>query len=159
MGGLAYFLALFWGLLWASALQFSKLGRWLAEKRTWITVVVGVGVDLVIALFVVEWDAWWRMALIIVASSVGVIFRSLWNELQEAKEEKRSKPRLPNKVQWNLDDIQALCPRMSKGLRRAEDRARRHEDCELLAELAGLGKEVERVLRKARDARYGEYCP
>ena len=159
MGGLEYFLSLFWGFLWAAVLQFTKLGRFLAEKRTWVTVVIGVGGDLAIALGVVEWDAWWRVALIVVASSAGVIFRSLWNEQREARKERASRPRLPNKVQWNLDDIQALCPRMQEGLREAEGLAKRHGDSALLAELAGVSREVERVLRKARDARYGEYAP
>jgi len=42
--------ALCWGILLAVFLQFSRMGRFLAVERTWITVVVGVGVDLLIGI-------------------------------------------------------------------------------------------------------------
>ena len=58
--------AIFFGLVWG--------GLW---------VVIGVGVDLVILLLVLEWSAWTPVAGVIAASSVGVIVRSLYNEHHE----------------------------------------------------------------------------
>lgn len=73
-------LALFWGISWALFLQFVPAGRWLAARRTWITVVVGVGVDLAILRMVLGFDAWLLVAGIFALSGVGVIARSLWLE-------------------------------------------------------------------------------
>lgn len=84
---LALVLALVWGVCWSVFLQFHPLGRFLAIKRTWITVVIGVGMDLMIALLVVEVEAWLKMAAIIVLSSMGIIARSLVNELREIRGE------------------------------------------------------------------------
>lgn len=82
----ALFLALIWGGIWAAFLQFVPLGRFLAQKRTWITVVIGVGVDLLIILMVVPWEYWKLFALVIAFSSIGIILRSLANEWDESKE-------------------------------------------------------------------------
>lgn len=76
-------LAVVWGAVWASVLQFTRFGRWLALKRTWITVVIGVGVDGLIALLVTPVTVWWRVAAIVAASSVGVIARAWINEHAE----------------------------------------------------------------------------
>ena len=80
---IAIFYALIWGVLWALFLQWHPWGQWLAVKRTWLAVVIGVGVDLVILLLVLEWSAWTAVAGVIAASSVGVIVRSLYNEHHE----------------------------------------------------------------------------
>lgn len=79
----AIFLALIWGALWAAYLQFSRYGHYLAVRRTWITVVVGIGVDLLIALVVIDLTAWLYICAIILASSFGIIARSLYNEHQD----------------------------------------------------------------------------
>lgn len=84
---LAFILAAIWGAIWAAFLQFSALGRFLAVKRTWITVVVGVGMVLAIGLINIPWAAWWRVATLIVLSSLAIIFRSLHNEWAEMREE------------------------------------------------------------------------
>ncbi len=76
-------LASLWGAGWALFLQFSEWGRWLAIRRTWITVVIGVGIDLVLLTKVLDMRAWWRVFGVIAASSVGIIVRSLANELAE----------------------------------------------------------------------------
>jgi putative flippase GtrA len=55
-------------------------GKWLAIKRTWLTVVVGVGVDLALLLMVLDIHTWSIVAAVIAASSVGIIVRSLYNE-------------------------------------------------------------------------------
>lgn len=147
------FLALFWGIILAAFLQFVELGRFLARKRTWVTVVLGVGVDLAIALLVMPWEWWHRVTLVILASSVGIIYRSLYNEQKQST----ARPRLPNKVIWNIDDIGAICGRVQEALRGAEARVDEIEDAQLLAALATVGREVEVIRRRARDARHGEY--
>lgn len=80
---IAVLLALVWGALWALFLQVHPWGRWLAIKRTWLTVVVGVGVDLIILILVLDWQTWAAVAAVIAASSLGIIGRSLYNEHHE----------------------------------------------------------------------------
>lgn len=77
------FLALIWGVLWAAYLQHSRYGHYLAVRRTWISVVIGVGVDLLLALLVVPLESWLLCCLVIFASSLGIIARSLYNERQD----------------------------------------------------------------------------
>lgn len=79
----AVFLALVWGGLWALFLQWHPWGCWLAVKRTWLTVVIGVGGDLVILLLILDPQTWASVAAVIAASSIGVIVRSLYNEHHE----------------------------------------------------------------------------
>lgn len=79
----ALFLALVWGAAWAVFLQLTPLGKFLARQRTWLTVVTGVGVDLLIALAVVPWPAWLTFISIIAVSSLPIILRSLINERRE----------------------------------------------------------------------------
>ena len=68
--------ALLWGILWACAIQFNRLGKFLVQERTWISVVIGVGVDLLIGIGA----TWWVMWLVFAFSSIGIIARSLINE-------------------------------------------------------------------------------
>lgn len=82
-----YIISLFWGGLWAGFLQFSRFGRFLVHKRTWVTVVVGVGGDLIILLFLIPFRIWLKFFTIIALSSVPIIYRSLSNELHETLEE------------------------------------------------------------------------
>jgi hypothetical protein len=84
---LALVLALMWGICWAVFLQYHPLGRFLAIKRTWVTVVIGVGIDLMIALLVVEVETWFKVVAIVILSSVGIIARSLLNELRDTRGE------------------------------------------------------------------------
>lgn len=79
----ALVLALFWGAVWASVLQFTRMGRFLAERRTWVTVVVGVGGDLLITLLVLPLEHWLLVFSIIALSAIGIIARSLANEICE----------------------------------------------------------------------------
>ena len=73
-------LALIWGAIWALFLQLHPWGQWLAIKRTWITVAVGIGVDLALLLLVVDIHTWSTVTAIVAASSVGIVARSLYNE-------------------------------------------------------------------------------
>jgi len=79
-------LALVWGIVWALFLQHTKLGQFLAVRRTWISVVVGVGVDLLILVLLLPLDLWLMVTVIVALSSVGIIGRSLWNELRETED-------------------------------------------------------------------------
>jgi hypothetical protein len=53
----------------------------MACERTYWTVILGVGADLLISLLVLPRQAVMRVAAIIAASAVFIIARSLWNEL------------------------------------------------------------------------------
>ena len=86
--------ALLWGVLWACAIQFSRLGKFLATERTWIVVVIGVGVDLLLGIGA----AWWVFWLITAFSSIGIIARSLINE-HEYNPDVNS-----YKHKWSLED-------------------------------------------------------
>lgn len=65
----AIVLALIWGVVFALFLQRTAWGRFLALRRTWIAVVLGVGVDLLIIISVIPFDAWLVVCGIITASS------------------------------------------------------------------------------------------
>lgn len=80
---LAVCLGAVWGAVWAAVLQHTGWGRWLAMRRTWLTVVVGVGADLLLLLLVLDWHMWAQVVAIVAASSIGVIVRSLHNEHRE----------------------------------------------------------------------------
>lgn len=82
-----YALATTWGIAWALILQWTRIGRFLAIRRTWITVVIGIGIDLAIALAVVPLIWWTQIALIVLLSSIGIIIRSLINEHNDEQEE------------------------------------------------------------------------
>lgn len=91
---------LLWGILWAVAIQFSRMGRFLAEQRTWIVVVIGVGVDLLLGIGA----DWWVIWLVVAFSSLGVIARSLINERDGFSPDVNS-----YKHKWALEDaIDAL---------------------------------------------------
>ena len=76
-------LAVVWGALWALFLQYHGWGQWLAVRRTWLTVVLGVGVDLALLLAVLDLATWLTVAGVIGASSIGIIVRSIANERRE----------------------------------------------------------------------------
>ena len=79
---LSVYLAAIWGLTYALLLQ-TEPGKTLARSRTWLSVVIGVGVNLIIALPVVPRRYWQMIAKVFIASSVGIIARSLINEARD----------------------------------------------------------------------------
>mgnify|MGYP001128698665 CR=1 FL=1 len=88
-----YLLAAVWGGILASFLQFTKPGRFLATQRTWLSVVVGVGVDLAIILGLLYVKpmadplmTWLRIVGVFGLSSIAIIIRSIYNELLETDE-------------------------------------------------------------------------
>ena len=86
MTQLPYLLAAIWGGIWAAFLQYHPFGQFLALKRTWLTVVIGVGIDLLILLLVLDWQCWIKVFLVIALSSIFIIYRSLANELTEQQD-------------------------------------------------------------------------
>ena len=152
MGVLGPILGLFWGAVWAAFLEWVPFGRCLVRRRTWITVVIGVGGDLAIALALVEYEVWQQVALVVAASSAPIILRSLLHEGAE-----QVSVRLPNKVIWGLEAILASVLASRRTLRAAIERARALEDSELLAALVLLQGSVSSIGARAKDARRGEY--
>jgi hypothetical protein len=82
---LAVIVAAVWGALWAAFIQFNYHGRFLAARLTWLSVVIGIGVDLLILALVIPLDAFIAVVAIIGASSLPVITRSLLNESLDAR--------------------------------------------------------------------------
>lgn len=76
-------LAVVWGVVWALFLQHHGWGQWLAVRRTWLTVVAGVGVDLALLAALLDLATWLTVAGVIAASSIGIIARSIANERRE----------------------------------------------------------------------------
>lgn len=79
IGSIAFgiLLGLAWGIAYAAFLQFTSIGRYIVERVTWLSVVIGVGGDLLIAGPFVGWPVVLAVGAIIGASSIGIIARSL----------------------------------------------------------------------------------
>lgn len=76
----ALLLAFVWGVAVAVFIEYTELGRWIAEHLTWLSVVIGIGGDLLILLVLLDEAgrvAWWQMVAVIGLSSLGVICRGL----------------------------------------------------------------------------------
>jgi hypothetical protein len=97
-------LGILWGVVWAVYIQVNRNGQFLAQERTWITVVVGVGVDLLISY---PWGGgqgdWFTVAAVVSTSSIGIIVRSLLNEKKQADLNPKS-----YKLIWGILDAIAL---------------------------------------------------
>lgn len=76
-------LSFFFGLIYAVLLQRTARGQALAARMTWLSVVIGVGGDLLISLLIVPVKSWQRVAGVFALSSIGIIARSLINELAD----------------------------------------------------------------------------
>jgi len=74
------------GGIWAAILQWTQIGRFLALRRTWLTVVIGVGVTLLIALPILGLVEWFKLLALFGLASLGIILRSVWNEWQEMED-------------------------------------------------------------------------
>lgn len=70
-------------------LQKTAFGRFLADRRTWVTVVIGVAGNLIIMRPLMSDDIWNRVFNVFALSSFGVVARSLWKEIQFEEEIKR----------------------------------------------------------------------
>jgi hypothetical protein len=82
---LAVIVAAIWGALWAAFIQFNYHGRFLAARLTWLSVVIGIGVDLLILALVIPLDALIAVVAVIGASSLPIIARSLFNESMDSR--------------------------------------------------------------------------
>lgn len=79
----ALLLAAVWGVVWALFLELAPVGRWMAARRTWLTVVIGVGADLLILLIVLPLEMWWMVAAVVGCSAAGIVARSLRREFAD----------------------------------------------------------------------------
>ncbi len=86
------FLALIWGLLWALVLEYVPLGRFLAARRSWLAIVIGIAGDLLLLRPVLSLSSWVRVTAVLAASSVGMMCsgfrseRSLFHEWHDHQE-------------------------------------------------------------------------
>ena len=71
-------LALLWGFAYAVLLWRTRPGRWLRVRRTWLIVVIGVGVDLMVLRLALGLEEWLLVGGVIAASGVGIVGFSLF---------------------------------------------------------------------------------
>lgn len=83
-------LALLWGLVWAGVLWGTGWGRWVRLRRTWLSVVIGVGGDLLVMGLVMGLEVWLAAWLIVAASAVGIVGLCWVGEYREHREEMAS---------------------------------------------------------------------
>jgi hypothetical protein len=83
-------LGLLWGIGFAAFLQWVPLGRYIVERVTWLAVIMGVGVDLLIVAPFIGWPLMLFVGAVIAASSIGIIVRSLSNANHEHVEFEQS---------------------------------------------------------------------
>ena len=82
----ACLLGALWGIGWAMFLWMSAVGRWLRLRRTWLTVVVGVGMDLLIVRMAVDVAAWLVMVGVVACSGQGVVAMAWGGEYGDHRE-------------------------------------------------------------------------
>lgn len=134
-------MAVFWGIGWAIFLQQVRLGEWLADKRTWLTVVVGAGVDLLIAYRA----SYFEVLAIIALSSLGIIFRSLVNEHQAEYEPDGNS----YKLKWRLEEVIDLHGEIVGALESALEKG----DAKPVSRALAAAHRAQRIMTIAR---YGE---
>jgi len=83
--GFALILAFIWGIGWARALQTFP-GRFLAARLTWLSVVIGIGVDLAILLLIIPFETLVIVTAVIGLSAIPIIGRSILNEIRDQKD-------------------------------------------------------------------------
>jgi hypothetical protein len=74
-----------WGCFWAAFLQFTTVGRFLAARRTWITVVIGIGGDVVLLSLYISVELLAVVVGVIAMSAVGIVVRSIYNEWRDER--------------------------------------------------------------------------
>ena len=75
-----------WGVGYGMFLWLSPVGRWLRLRRTWLSVVIGVGMDLLIVLMAVDVAAWLVMVGVVASSGLGVVAMALGGEYEDHRE-------------------------------------------------------------------------
>lgn len=102
--------AFVWGFIWAIFIYKARSGISLRQDHTWVTVVIGVGVDLLVSF---QAD-WWTVAAVIALSSVGVIgFSTFYPHKDESP--------TGYKIIGYIEDATALCLRTIRDLEEALD--------------------------------------
>jgi len=76
-------LALIWGIGFALFLHYVPIGRFMVRKHTWLTLVIGIGVDLALMWMILPLPYWLVVVGILAASSMGMIGHSLAMEEEE----------------------------------------------------------------------------
>lgn len=138
------FAGLLWGILFACFIQFHRMGQFVARERTWISVIICVGVDLLLGIG----GTWWEVWLIIALSSLGAIVRALISERREfepALNRYRTKWLLEGAIDGCGDAITAL----EKALA-ADDEGKR------LRWISSAMAAAHKAARSITAARYGE---
>jgi hypothetical protein len=83
---IAFVAGIIWGVIWVSFLYGTKRGRWVRMYRTWITVVVGVGVTLLIQGVVFGVDVAVSALIVFAGSGTPIILASLYDEYKRDTE-------------------------------------------------------------------------
>jgi len=148
--------ALSWGVGLAFFLQRTKLGQYLAVERTWITVVVGVGIDWLIAAGM-DLYTWLVMGGIIAASAFGIIIRSIRNEHKKARKNGRNPIHYNNMVN-SLDEASAMAMDLNNAVLRLlrDSQELKREDILAIKDIIATSTTLQ---IKVTDARKGEYHP
>lgn len=94
------FAALVFGIVYAIFLQRNKYGQFLVERRTWITVAFGIGIDLLLSYG----GTWWDVVAVIAFSFIGIFARSMINE--QRRNQRRQLGRYS--TNWVLEDASDL---------------------------------------------------
>ena len=138
-------LALLWGILWALAIQFTGWGKYLADRRTYLTVIIGIGMDLAIAFN----ENWFTVFFVIGSSAIGIVIRSLINESRADDKQDTG-----YKVKRGLEDIMTLTRDL---IAMIEEALQNSEDGKTNARISKCLSVVHHVYGKAWSARRGEY--
>lgn len=72
--------AFIWGVCVACFLQFTKLGKFIAQHLTWLSVALGTGGDLLLLLLLMDSTGrvlWWQVVATIAVSSIAVSVRGI----------------------------------------------------------------------------------
>lgn len=86
LSGYGVILGLMWGVGYAWFLQTRKAGRFLAARYTWLTVVIGDGMCLLIARLVLGTTEWLTVCAIFALAGIPIIIRSLINDQRDQQE-------------------------------------------------------------------------
>jgi hypothetical protein len=137
-------LATIWGILYAVWLQNSKMGAFIADERTWLSVVIGIGVDMLLVIG----SVWWQVWLVVTLSGFGVIARSLINASDQ------SKPPSGYKMLWSMEDSIAALIKMIQVLEEVLEDVTEAQVVAKLSRALGL---AHRACDAVKAARNGEY--
>ncbi len=90
--------AIAWGFVWALFIYKARSGIALRQDHTWVTVVIGVGADLLLSFP----GDWWTVAAVIALSSFGIIGFAVFYPRQD-------EPPSGYKIIGYIEDATALC--------------------------------------------------